>query len=81
MILLKMVQHIKIPIHKKKAYFHYYYLKKKLRTVYEEEKPDIVHGDLECEKGINFYAFKGLQKTTTFDISQYRNTVCMSGNV
>ena len=34
-------RHIKIPIHKKSLFS--LLLSKKLRTVYEEEKPDIVH--------------------------------------
>ena len=53
-------RHIKIPIHKKSLFS--LLLFKKLLTVYEEEKPDIVHVRSRMPAWINFYAFKGLIK-------------------
>ena len=53
-------RHIKIPIHKKSLFS--LLLSKKLRTVYEEEKPDIVHVRSRMPAWINFYAFKRLIK-------------------
>jgi len=53
-------RHIKIPIHKKSLFS--LLLSKKLRSIYEVEKPDIVHVRSRMPAWINFYAFKGLLK-------------------
>ena len=51
-------KHIKIPLHKKSIFS--LFCSKKLRLIYEEEKPDIVHIRSRMPAWINYYAFKKL---------------------
>jgi|TARA_B100001093_G_scaffold70797_1_gene61317 glycosyltransferase involved in cell wall biosynthesis len=48
--------HIKIPVHKKTL--SSFFLSKKLKAIYESEKPDIVHVRSRMPAWINYYAFK-----------------------
>jgi glycosyltransferase involved in cell wall biosynthesis len=52
-------EHIKLPIHKKSLLS--FFLSKKLRKIYEIEKPDIVHVRSRMPAWINFFAFKKLK--------------------
>ena len=52
-------QHIKIPIHKKNLFS--FLLSKKLKAIYENEKPDIVHVRSRMPAWINYYAFKKME--------------------
>tara|TARA_Y100000768_G_scaffold76202_1_gene53917 strand:+ start:254 stop:1351 length:1098 start_codon:yes stop_codon:yes gene_type:complete len=52
-------RHIKIPLHKKS--FLSFLLSKKLKSIYKEEKPDIVHIRSRMPAWINYYAFKKLK--------------------
>ena len=40
-----------------------YFLSNKLKTIYEEEKPDIVHVRSRMPAWINYFAFKKLART------------------
>ena len=51
-------RHIKLPIHKKR--FTSLLLSKKLRSIYEQEKPDIVHVRSRMPAWINYFAYKKL---------------------
>jgi len=53
-------KHINLPIHKKSLFS--FLLSKKLRAIYEEEKPDIVHVRSRMPAWINYFAFKKLNK-------------------
>lgn len=53
-------KHIKIPIHKKSIFS--LLLSKKLKSIYDQEKPDIVHVRSRMPAWINYYAFKNLTK-------------------
>ena len=53
-------KHIKVPVHKKSPFS--FFLSKKLRTIYEGEKPDIVHIRSRMPAWINYFAFKKLTK-------------------
>ena len=53
-------KHINLPIHKKSIFS--FLLSKKLRVIYEKEKPDIVHVRSRMPAWINYYAFKKLSK-------------------
>ena len=53
-------KHIKIPIHKKSLFS--LLLSKQLKSIYEKEKPDIVHVRSRMPAWINYYAFKKLSK-------------------
>ena len=52
-------RHIKIPLHKKS--FLSFLLSKKLKSIYKEEKPDIVHIRSRMPAWINYFAFKKLK--------------------
>lgn len=52
-------KHIKIPVHKKSLFS--FSLSKKLKLIYEEEKPDIVHIRSRMPAWINYFAFKKLK--------------------
>ena len=52
-------KHIRLPIHKKSL--SSLFLTKKLRMIYEEEKPDIIHIRSRMPAWINFFAFKKLR--------------------
>ena len=51
-------KHINLPIHKKSLFS--LLLSKKLKNIYEEEKPDVVHIRSRMPAWINYYAFKKL---------------------
>ncbi len=53
-------RHIKLPVHKKNLFS--LLLSKKLKNVYEHEKPDIVHVRSRMPAWINYFAFKKLKK-------------------
>ena len=53
-------KHIKLPIHKKSIFS--LLLSKKLRSIYDQEKPDIVHVRSRMPAWINYHAFKQLTK-------------------
>ena len=53
-------KHISLPIHKKSLFS--YFLSNKLKTIYEKEKPDIVHIRSRMPAWINYFAFKKLTK-------------------
>ena len=53
-------KHISLPIHKKSLFS--YFLSNKLKTIYEKEKPDIVHVRSRMPAWINYFAFKKLTK-------------------
>ncbi len=53
-------KHIKIPVHKKSPFS--FFLSRKLRYVYEDEKPDIIHIRSRMPAWINHFAFKKLSK-------------------
>ena len=53
-------KHIKLPIHKKS--FFSFLLSKKLRKIYQQENPDIIHVRSRMPAWINYFAFKGLTK-------------------
>ena len=49
-------KHISLPIHKKSLFS--YFLSNKLKTIYEEEKTDIVHVRSRMPEWINYFEFK-----------------------
>ena len=51
-------KHIKLPVHKKSLFS--FFLSKKLKTIYDQEKPDIVHVRSRMPAWINYFAFKNL---------------------
>ena len=51
-------KHIKLPVHKKSLFS--FLLSKKLKLIYEQEKPDIVHVRSRMPAWINYFAFKNL---------------------
>ena len=51
-------KHIKLPVHKKSLFS--FFLAKKLKLIYEQEKPDIVHVRSRMPAWINYFAFKNL---------------------
>ena len=51
-------KHIKLPVHKKSLFS--FFLSKKLKTIYDQEKPDIVHVRSRMPAWINHFAFKNL---------------------
>ena len=53
-------KHIKVPVHKKSPFS--FFLSKKLRTIYEDEKPDILHIRSRMPAWINYFAYKKLTK-------------------
>lgn len=53
-------KHISLPIHKKSLFS--FFLSNKLKTIYESEKPDIVHVRSRMPAWINYFAFKKLTK-------------------
>jgi len=53
-------KHITLPIHKKSLFS--YFLSNKLKTIYEEERPDIVHVRSRMPAWINYFAFKKLTR-------------------
>ena len=53
-------KHISLPIHKKSLFS--FFLSNKLKTIYEKEKPDIVHVRSRMPAWINYFAFKKLTK-------------------
>ena len=53
-------KHISLPIHKKSLFS--YFLSNQLKTIYEKEKPDIVHVRSRMPAWINYFAFKKLTK-------------------
>ena len=57
-ILAHGAKHISLPIHKKSLLS--YFLSNKLKTIYEAEKPDIVHVRSRMPAWINYFAFKKL---------------------
>jgi len=59
-ILAHGAKHISLPIHKKSLFS--YFLSNKLKTIYEKEKPDIVHVRSRMPAWINYFAFKKLSK-------------------
>ncbi len=56
-------KHISLPIHKKSLFS--YFLSNKLKTIYEKEKPDIVHVRSRMPAWVNYFAFKKLSKKPT----------------
>ena len=53
-------RHFSLPIHKKRLFS--FFLSNKLKTIYESEKPDIVHVRSRMPAWINYFAFKKLTK-------------------
>jgi glycosyltransferase involved in cell wall biosynthesis len=53
-------RHFSLPIHKKSLFS--FFLSNKLKTIYESEKPDIVHVRSRMPAWINYFAFKKLTK-------------------
>ena len=51
-------KHIKLPVHKKSLFS--FFLSKKLKKIYEHEKPDIVHVRSRMPAWINYFAIKKL---------------------
>ena len=58
---------ISLPIHKKSLFS--YFLSNKLKTIYESEKPDIVHVRSRMPAWINYFAFKKLTEKTYFSFN------------
>ena len=52
-------KHIKLPVHKKSLFS--FFLSKSLRTIYEKEKPNIVHVRSRMPAWINYFAYKNLK--------------------
>ena len=51
-------KHIKLPVHKKSLFS--FFISKKLKKIYEQEKPDIVHVRSRIPAWINYFAIKKL---------------------